>query len=383
METSRQRILKTISHEQPDVTPINLEGFYDPEKWYKHFRTQNRIEIREKLDADIQSARPVYTGPLKGKDLSIWGTPMNIYGAGGIGYGAGRDYPLAAAETVREIDAWPWPDPENFDYRITAEVLQSIPGDRAKRLDGKYGVEKEGCSHAELTQNGAWIPLICTLFDLFGLEGTLMKMHLEPKVIEAALHHLDDFIMGFFSRMLDQAGHACDLVYFGDDFSTQKGLMLSPEHWRRFLLPTYRKLFALIKGHGKIVWFHSCGSFHEVMGDLIDAGMDVWETVQVQAVGNDPRELKRKYGRSITFYGGISTQTTLPNGSPEDVRQEVRERVTVLGERGGYIVGSDHGILPDVPLENVLAMYDEARKFHAAGHAAASQAAAHEEAARG
>ena len=272
METSRQRILKTISHEQPDVTPINLEGFYDPEKWHRHFRTQNRIEIREKLDADIQSARPVYTGPLKGKDLSIWGTPMNIYGAGGIGYGAGRDYPLAAAETVREIDAWPWPDPENFDYRITAEVLESIPGDRAKRLDGKYGVEKEGCSHAELTQNGAWIPLICTLFDLFGLEGTLMKMHLEPKVIEAALHHLDDFIMGFFSRMLDRAGHACDLVYFGDDFSTQKGLMISPEHWRRFLLPTYRKLFALIKGHGKMVWFHSCGSFHEVMGDLIRRG---------------------------------------------------------------------------------------------------------------
>lgn len=360
-ETSRERVLKAIRHEQPEITPTNLEGFYDTERWQRHFSTLDRVVIREKLDTDIQSARPVYTGPLRGKDLSIWGTPMNIYGAAGVGYGVGRDYPLAGAETVAEIEAWPWPNPQDFDYAVTAEVLQSIPGDRAKRLDGKYGVEKAGCTHAELTQNGAWVPLVCTLFDLFGLEGTLVRMHLEPELIEAALRHLEEFLLGFFSRMLDQAGHAADLVYFGDDFSTQKGMMISPEQWRRFLLPTYRRIFSLIKNHGKYVWFHSCGSFHEVMGDLIDAGMDVWETVQVRATGNDPRRLKNDYGRHITFYGGISTQDTLPSGTPEQVRREVRERVAVLGEGGGYVVGADHGIMPDVPMENVLAMYDEAR----------------------
>ena len=366
METSRQRVLKAIRHEQPDTTPTNLEGFYDTDRWYKHFCTRSRIEIREKLDLDIQSARPVYVGPRKDESLSIWGTPLeNIYGAGGVGYGVGRDYPLAHAATVHEIDAYPWPDAADFDYDVTAEVLLSLPGDRARRLDGKYGIETEGASHAELTQNGPWVPLVCTLFDLFGLENTLMNMHLEPRLIEAALRHVEDFILEFYSRMLGTAGHACDLVYFGDDFSTQKGLMISPEQWRRFLLPTYRRLFALIKGHDKIVWFHSCGSFHDVMGDLIDAGLDVWETVQVQAVGNDPRELKRKYGRNITFYGGISTQKTLPCGTPQDVRKEVRERIAVLGHGGGYIVGSDHGVMPDVPLENVLAMYDEAKSFSA------------------
>ncbi len=362
-ETSRQRVLKAIRHEQPDVTPTNLEGFYDPEKWQRYFSTLDKIAIREKLDTDIQSARPVFTGRLPRKDKSIWGTPMNIYGAGGVGYGVGRDYPLAGAETVREADAWPWPDPADFDYQVVAEVLESMPGDRAKRLDGKYGVAEQGRANAEMTQNGPWLPLVCTLFDLFGLENTLMKMHLEPEVIEATLRHLEEFLLGFFSRMLEAAGHAADLVYFGDDFSTQKGLMISPELWRRFLLPTYRRLFSLIKGHGKAVWFHSCGSFHEVMGDLIDAGMDVWETVQVRAVGNDPLRLKKDYGRSITFYGGISTQTTLPSGTTEDVRREVRERIAVLGEGGGYIVGADHGLLPDVPMENVLAMYDEAKHF--------------------
>jgi len=99
------------------------------------------------------------------------------------------------------------------------------------------------------------------------------------------------------------------------------------------------------------------------MGDLIDIGMDVWETVQAHLPGNEPDVLKGEYGDHITFFGGISTQTTLPFGTTDDVRREVRERIRVLGKNGGYICGPDHGIMPDVPMENVLAMYDEARKF--------------------
>ncbi len=139
--------------------------------------------------------------------------------------------------------------------------------------------------------------------------------------------------------------------------------MISPEHWRRFLKPTYRKVFELLKSYGLKVWFHSCGQFRPVMSDLIDIGMDVWETVQTHLPGNEPEILKREYGEHITFYGGISTQRTLPFGTVDDVRREVRERIRVLGRGGGYIVGPDHGIMPDVPVENVLAMFDEARKF--------------------
>jgi uroporphyrinogen decarboxylase len=97
--------------------------------------------------------------------------------------------------------------------------------------------------------------------------------------------------------------------------------------------------------------------------DYFDIGMDVWETVQAHLPGNEPDVLKREYGSHITFFGGISTQTTLPFGPTDDVRREVRERIRVLGKTGGYICGPDHGIMPDVPMENVLAMYDEARKF--------------------
>jgi uroporphyrinogen decarboxylase len=141
------------------------------------------------------------------------------------------------------------------------------------------------------------------------------------------------------------------------------GIMISPAHWRKYLKPTYEKYFALAKQYDLKVWFHSCGQFRPVMGDLIDIGLDVWETVQTHLAGNEPDVLKREYGAHITFFGGISTQTTLPFGTSDDVRREVRERVRVLGQNGGYICGPDHGIMPDVPMENVLAMVDEARQF--------------------
>ena len=97
------------------------------------------------------------------------------------------------------------------------------------------------------------------------------------------------------------------------------------------------------------------------MPDLIDMGMDVWETTQVHLPGNEPEVLKKEYGKDICFYGAINTQQTLPFGTPDEVRAEVRKRIRVLGKGGGYIVGGDHAILPDVPIENVLAMIDEAK----------------------
>jgi len=118
----------------------------------------------------------------------------------------------------------------------------------------------------------------------------------------------------------------------------------------------------LAKDDGMKVWFHCCGTFRPVIPDLIDIGMDVWETVQVHLPGNEPEVLKREYGKDITFFGAINTQRTLPYGTEEEVRAEVRERIRVLGKGGGYICGGDHTILPDVPMANVFAMIDEARK---------------------
>ena len=212
-------------------------------------------------------------------------------------------------------------------------------------------------------RGGSWLPVICTLFELFGLEETLVRLYTEPKTIEAALRHVEEFLLEFSRRLLEATRGLADIYVCGDDFATQRGLMISPEHWRRFLKPTYKKMFELARSYGVIVWFHSCGSFRPVLPDLIDIGMEVWETVQVHLPGNEPEVLKREYGKDLCFFGAVNSQKTLPFGTEEEVRAEVRERIKVLGEGGGYICGADHTILPDVPFENVMAMLDEARNF--------------------
>jgi uroporphyrinogen decarboxylase len=366
-ETPRGRVLKAIRHEHPDVTPVNLGGIYGLDRWLTRFGARDEAELRDLLGVDIQSSRPVYTGELAEHSVGIFGTPVDgVFGSDGSGYSSARGgYPLAGASTVADIERFPWPDPSQFDYGTAARVLRGDSGGRALRIDMKYGIARPGKTLEECSQSGPWVPLLCTLFDLFGFETALMNLCAEPVLMEAAIRRIEEFTLEFARRSLDATSGLADIFWYGDDFATQRGMFVSPEQWRRFLKPTYRKVFTLARSYGAAVWFHSCGAFRPVLPDLVDCGMEVWETVQAHLDGNEPEGLKRDFGRDLSFYGGVSTQTTLPFGSPEAVRTEVRERVRVLGENGGYICGPDHGIMPDVPIENVLAMIDEARRYRA------------------
>ncbi len=373
METSKERILKAINHVQPEITPVHIMGFEGMERWLERFQARDDFDLRDKLGMDMQTARALYRGPNIERGLSIWGTNPDVSGYAGVGYNqVGEGHPLAEAASVADIEDFTWPDPDEFDYEIAGEVLQAA-GDKACFIKPQYAVQQAGMTREEAARGGgtqmpkrvagAWMPILCTVFELFGMEETLIKLHKEPKIIEAAIAGIEEFVLEFSRRYLEATRGRADIYWFGDDFATQRNILISPEHWRRFLKPTYQRIFELAKEYDLKVWFHCCGTFREVMPDLIDIGMDVWETTQVHLPGNEPEVLKREYGRDITFYGAINTQSTLPFGSSEDIRQEVRERIKVLGEGGGYILGGDHTILPDVPEENVLAMIDEARKF--------------------
>jgi uroporphyrinogen decarboxylase len=366
-ETPRERVLKAIRHEMPEVTPVNLGGIYGLDRWLTRFGARDEAGLRDLLGVDIHSARPVYTGGLAEPGVGIFGTPVDlVFGSDGSGYSSARGgFPLAEASTVADIERFPWPDPSQFDYSAAARVLHGVSGGQALRIDMKYGIARADKTLEECSQSGPWVPLLCSLFDLFGFETTLMNLCAEPVLMEAAVRRIEEFTLEFARRSLDATAGLVDIFWYGDDFATQRGMLLSSEQWRRFLKPTYRKVFALARSYGATVWFHSCGAFRPVLPDLIDCGMEVWETVQAHLDGNEPEGLKRDFGRDLSFYGGVSTQTTLPFGSPEEVRSEVRERVRVLGEHGGYICGPDHGIMPDVPIENVLAMIDEARRYKA------------------
>ena len=165
---------------------------------------------------------------------------------------------------------------------------------------------------------------------------------------------------------MDALGDDLHILYLGDDFATQRGMMISPQLWRRYLKPRYRRLFEIGKQAGKYVWFHACGDITTVLPDLIEIGMDVWETVQLHTLPMSPAQLKQEYGQHLTFFGGVTTQR-LPFMTPQQVEAEVSACIEALGAGGGYICGPDHHIKPDVPHANSVALFDAAQSFRRAG----------------
>ncbi len=201
-----------------------------------------------------------------------------------------------------------------------------------------------------------------------GIEEALCKMLAEPVVFEACVEQMLRFSIGYVERFVRTVGDKLDILYLADDFATQRGLMMNPAlSGASSSSPHYERLFAIGKRLGLPIWFASCGDITAVLPDLIEIGMDVWETVQLQTLPIAPTELKRRYGRDLVFFGGVNTQS-LPFANPGAVADEVRRSIEALAEGGGYICGPDHHIKPDVPAANVLALFEAARQFHKAGY---------------
>lgn len=151
-----------------------------------------------------------------------------------------------------------------------------------------------------------------------------------------------------------------DGVLLGSDWGSQKSMLMSPACWRELLAPGEKKEYDLIHAAGKDVWVHSCGCIEAILPDLIEMGVNVLNPLQPECM--DIFEIKRKYGDKLAFWGGISTQQTLPLGSPADVRRETREVITAMSKGGGYIPAPAQAIQEDVPVKNILALMDELRK---------------------
>jgi uroporphyrinogen decarboxylase len=186
-----------------------------------------------------------------------------------------------------------------------------------------------------------------------------MDLALEPEKAEILLDKVNDLAIDFFQECMKHVAGKVDGVFVGDDFGTQGGLLMSPDMWRTYIKPRYEKLISVIKGCGVKYCHHSCGGIRPIISDLIEIGVDVLHPIQPLALGMDPKELSEEFGKDLTFYGGIDEQRTLPTGLPEDVKREVRDRIATFGKYGGYIVAPSHAFQPDIPLENVLALYEE------------------------
>jgi uroporphyrinogen decarboxylase len=171
-----------------------------------------------------------------------------------------------------------------------------------------------------------------------------------------------DFFVEVTKRALAETAEFIDIAWFGDDVGGQRGLLLRPELYRRVVKPRHRRIVEAVKRYGKKVAYHSCGSVYAILPDLIELGIDALNPVQVAAAHMDSARLKREFGRDLVFWGAIDTQRVLSQGTPAEVRDEVRRRLADLAPGGGYILCAVHNIQAEVPPENVAAMYAAARE---------------------
>jgi len=334
---SRERQLATIRHEPTDRISVDAICVENVAEIASYLQIEASA-VLDRLGIDGRIISAGYLGKVREPENGIYFTEWGTPGTGD--YGAYRFNPLANAENITDVEKYPYPDPSNYNFEAAGNV--------AKAWGDKYAL-----------RGPYFRPLFCQVCDLFGMEEAMVRMLTQPSIFEAVLERVFEHLMEYCRRLLDACGNHMPIFCLGDDFATQRGLMISPEQWRKFLKPRFAKLFELGKSRGKFVWFHSCGDITSILPDLIDIGVDVWETVQLHTLPMSAEELKREYGKHITFFGGINTQR-LPFATPDEVRAEVMKCIEVLGKDGGYICGPDHHIKPDVSVENTLALFDTA-----------------------
>jgi uroporphyrinogen decarboxylase len=193
---------------------------------------------------------------------------------------------------------------------------------------------------------------------LRGMEQTYVDLRQNPEVCEAIVGRIRDYFLAYNERVFQAAGDLIDLFMMGDDFGTQQGPMMDPELWRRLFRPGFKAYIDLAHRHGIPVMHHTCGSVVDLIPDFIACGLDVLQSLQPSARGMDLGELKRRFGRDLCFHGSVDIQQTLPRGTPEDVRREVAARMAAGKPGGGFIIGTAHSLQPDVPLPNILALFE-------------------------
>ncbi len=235
------------------------------------------------------------------------------------------------------------PEPELNDYRFPS--LDEVKRYQAAELEKAAAFrEKE---HFRVFHLG--FSLFERAWTLRGMENLLMDFIINPEFARGLLRRITDFNIAATANIIDED---FDAVMFGDDWGQQHGLIMGPDIWREFIMPELKRSYGFVKEHGKRVIIHSCGDVRELFDDLIDLGLDCFNPFQPEVM--DTRALYREYKGRLSFWGGLSTQKTLPYASAEEVGQET-ETLLKMGLAGNYIFAPAHAVEGDVPLENMLA----------------------------
>ena len=280
----------------------------------------------------IDTHQKVNKNEEKGVDYDVFGVGWDIVRSEGY---LPVEHPLDSWDKAK---TYKFPEPDSPALYRDARNIE-----RAK----KEGMFILGCQGWVLFER-AWL--------LRGFENFMMDLVDNPDNAERLLDEITEYQIEV-SKNLIKLG--VDGIYTGDDYGTQRGLLISRKTWQALIKPRLAKIWKVAKDEGLPVFHHSCGNVLEILEDMIEIGLDVLLPVQPQAM--DIRLLQERFGERLSFMGGVSTQKTLPFGSPEEVKQEVKTCIEVLGKRGGYIIAASHEISSDCSIENLRAFLETIR----------------------
>lgn len=372
--THRERVLRAIRREPTDRVPIDLGstlattltvgaeqrlrfrlGLPAAEPRILSRRSGTVIPdeaILERFDIDTR-ALPLGTPERRpDRELSAtafideWGVTWSKPEGGHYINTAGPFHQLDEP-SVRDVERHDWPEPDD-------------PG-RYRGLRERARALHEQTDYAVVLGLGVGPVHQCQF--LRGYAQWLEDLLARPAFAQALLERVTDILTAIARRALQQTADYVDVVMFGDDVGTQKSPLVRPELYRALIKPCHRRMAEVVKSFGKPLLYHSCGSVYALIPDLIEAGVDILNPIQVSAAHMDTRRLKSEFGGELAFWGAIDNQGLLPRGTPEEVRAEVRRRIRDLAPGGGYVLAAAHNIQADVPPENVVAMFEEAREF--------------------
>jgi uroporphyrinogen decarboxylase len=373
--THRERVLTTLKRRQPDRVPMDLGGTLastvnihayrrlmaqlgygqDPPVAYLSRRSNSVLpdeRLLAHLDVDCRAVildNPDVNPERQLPDGSLydeWGITWKHLGEGQHFINVGGPFHDQEPDPAL-VHKFAWPDPLD-------------PG-RYRTLRSQAETHRARTDAAIILVLG--VGVVHQVQFMRGYAASLEDLIVAPDFVQAFMDRYVDFWVRLTERALQEVGDLVDLAMFGDDLGTQQGPVMSPALYRRLIKPYHARMVQAVKRFNKPLLLHSCGSVAAFLPDLIEMGIDALHPIQVSAKDMESARLKREFGRDITFWGGIDTQRVLPRGTPADVRLEVQKRIADLGPGGGYVLGAVHNIQAEVPVENILAMFEAAREF--------------------
>ncbi len=411
--TPRERVLAAIDHREPDRVPVDLGS--TPSSGISamaYGKLKRRLGIggghTRIYDVVQQLAQPEDAVLDRfGIDVVDVGRTFNVADADWydttVADGQGAQYP-AWFRPIRNADgsfsathpdgsviarmpaggaffdqtAYPWIDGYPSDIRgalpdawgrVLWAAFAHSPWDHAGEADFWEALRARALELRRTSDRAIMIVCGCNLFEwgtfLRRLDNFLMDLYEEASSVEALLDALLERHLAALERVCGAVGDVCDILRFGDDLGLDSGPFMPPEIYRRFFKPRHAKLCDFVHAHsGMRTFLHCCGSIHALLPDLIDAGFEVINPVQTNCRDMEPERLKREFGGDICFWGGgCDTRSVLNRGTPEQVRAHVRERLEIFAPGGGFVFNTIHNILPEVPAENIMAMYEAVEAF--------------------